>query len=304
MNQPIFEEESDDSEAQLRISRYRKRSSLHSVSVSQYLQKSFKTPSFKVKRPQNTYISIDQALEYTGDNSSYSKRVLLFMASYWIWYSFLAMGISLFLGGKINYYCYNEELIAYEQCNEQTACNLYGLGNFEITPKNTIIEEFSLVCDKSYLVAYIGSLVYLSFIFSSLVFPTIVDRKGRKNVLLFCGFTASISIIIASQCYNFYLWMFFIFTSGFGFGGLETVGRVYLSEISAKNFRINSTATLNIVWAASQVALGFLLHIVQYWRFIFFYLMGLVFLFTLIIGYFFFDESPKYLVHIGKNHVK
>lgn len=304
MNQPIFEEKSDDSDALLRISKLRRRTTMSSVHSMIQRVVSFKKPSFKVKRPQNTYISIEQALRYTGDNSTYSKRILMFMSFYWIWYSFLAMGMPLFLGGKITYFCLNPRTNSYEKCVENVACDSANRYTFKIAPENTIIEEFLLVCDRGYLVAYIGSIIYLSFIFSSLSFPMIVDLKGRKNILLICGISASTSMILASQSYNFYLWIFFLFVGGFSFGGLETVGRVYLSEISAKNFRINSTAALNIVWAASQVILGFLLRIIQYWRYVFLYLMGILFLISVILGYFFFDESPKYLVHSSKIDVK
>lgn len=303
MNHPIFEDRSDDSDAMLWVGKGRKRSSMNSVITNGNLDKPFKKPRFKVKRPQNTYINIDLALEYTGDNSTYSKRVLIFISLYWVSYSFLAMGMPLFLGGKINYYCYNEVLNAYEKCSEYMACNVYGYGKFEVTPKRTIVEEFMLVCDRSYLVAYIGSIIFLSFIISSMIFSGIVDRRGRKNVLFYCGFISSISMILSSHCYNFYLWIFCIFTAGLGFGGLEIVGRVYLSEISAKNFRANSTTALNIVWAMSQIILGFLLHFIQYWRYLFFYVMGLAFLAALLGGYLFFDESPKYLVDKGNTHV-
>jgi hypothetical protein len=36
----------------------------------------YKTPALVVARPAKTYITIDQAMIYTGDNSAYSKRCL------------------------------------------------------------------------------------------------------------------------------------------------------------------------------------------------------------------------------------
>jgi len=43
----------------------------------------FKKPAFNVVRPWNTFISIDQALEYSGDNSTYSKRCLYILMTTW-----------------------------------------------------------------------------------------------------------------------------------------------------------------------------------------------------------------------------
>jgi len=294
MNQPIFHDKSEDEDTMV-STRHKYRNSIVSLANPTQKTQAYKTPSFNVKRPQNTYITVDQALQYTGDNSTYSKRILIFMSSYWIWYCMLAMGMPLFLGGKIAYYCLNPLTNEYERCSESVACDESNATPFIVMPRDTIIAEFNLVCKRSYLIAYIGSMIYLSFIVSSWRFPTIVDLKGRKNVLLACGLAASVSCILASRMYEFYAWMAFIFIAGFSFGGLETVGRVYLAEISARNFRVNSTAALNIVWAASQIILGLLLRVVHYWRHVFFYMMGLFFLCTVALGYFFFDESPKYL---------
>jgi viroplasmin and RNaseH domain-containing protein len=52
-------------------------------SESELEKKRFKKPAFDVPRPQNTFISIDQALEYSGDNSTYSKRCLYILMLSW-----------------------------------------------------------------------------------------------------------------------------------------------------------------------------------------------------------------------------
>lgn len=49
----------------------------------------------------------------------------------------------------------------------------------------------------------------------------------------------------------FSVWMLLVFIAGMSFGGMEIIGRVYLSEISGKNFRYNSNAILNITFAGS-----------------------------------------------------
>lgn len=84
------------------------------------------------------------------------------------------------------------------------------------------------------------------------------------------------------------------------FGGLETSIRVYLSELSGRNFRFNSNAILNIIWASSQILIGFILQVVVYWRYLFRYGMGLSFGVFLVFGYLLLDESPKYLVYTNQ----
>lgn len=301
MNDYIPEDKSFDSDSRslttTKRSQYRRQSSLSWLNNLKLKKKKFKKPTFEVQRPENTYITIEHALEYTGDNSKYSKRILYFILFYWIWYSFLVMGMPLFIGGKVDYLCYDDTTDNYLSCAKVEACSLINKSNLRLSNTKTITEDFMLVCDRAYMAAWIGSVIYFSNIVSSLVFSEIADLHGRKKVIILCGLIASISLIITSVLTNFTLWVIFIFLAGFGFGGLEVICRVYLSEISAKNFRVNSTTALNIVWAGSQVLLGFILLIVQDWRQVFFYLMGILFLIFVILGAFYFDESPKYLVY-------
>ena len=93
--------------------------------------------------------------------------------------------------------------------------------------------------------------MYLSNLISGLVFPYLCDKYGRKLTLTFSSLIASISLFISGFSLNFWFWIFLVFVAGCGFGGLETAARVYLSEISAKNFRFNSNVILNIMWAFS-----------------------------------------------------
>ncbi len=89
---------------------------------------------------------------------------------------------------------------------------------------------------------------------------------------------SSVSLMLAGVSSQFSFFVGWLFMAGFGFSGLEAVGRVYLSEISGPNFKINSTAVLNSVWALSQIFLVLLLSVVKYWRYVFFFFMGLLFL--------------------------
>ena len=295
MNTDFFDPKSS---SKSRKSLYSRRHRLSNFSsLSELDQTKFKKPIFSVKRPQKTYITMEQALEYAGDNSTYSKKILFLISFFWIWYSFLVMGIPLFMGGKSTFFCpYLDEHI-FHQCSEYEACNKYNINDIIIQPKYTLISEFKLVCNRSYLVAWIGSIIYMSNILSGFIFPYLSDRHGRKKTILFSGFLASLSLLAAGFADEFIYWIICVFLGGFGFGGLETTGRVYLSEISAKNFRFNSSTVLNITWASSQIVFGILLIVVKYWRYIFIFGMGLCFLSSLIYGIFMMDESPRWLIY-------
>lgn len=158
------------------------------------------------------------------------------------------------------------------------------------------MHDFELVCGRHYLQAWIISLVYLSNILSGTVFPFLSNWKGRRFTILLSGFLASGSILIAGFVSTFYVWMFLVFIAGMAFGGLEITGKVYLSEISGKNFRFNSNALLNIFWAGSQTVFGVLVWINDYWRNMFVYGIGICFMTGLVLGVIVIDESPRYLI--------
>ncbi len=143
-------------------------------------------------------------------------------------------------------------------------------------------------------------MLFVSLIISGPIFPHLANKYGRKRTIIFSGVLSSVSLIFAGLSWNFVVWMFFVFIAGMGFAGLETAGRVYLSELSGDNFRINSMAVLNMVWAGSQILLVLLKALVSYWRYLFVYFMGISYLVVVIIGAFLLEESPKYLLHANQ----
>ena len=94
-------------------------------------------------------------------------------------------------------------------------------------------------------------MIYISNILSGFIYPILSDRKGRKFTVIFSGILSSFCLFLAAFSKHFSLWIFLVFIAGMSFGGMEITGRVYLSEISGKNFRYNSNAILNITFAGS-----------------------------------------------------
>ena len=279
-------------------------SSRNTISISEkHNLKFFKKPDIQVTRPSKTFIFLDQALLYVGDNSVYSKRILGFFCFYWIWYTFLFMGMPLLLEGDRVIFCPTGEPDSFQMCDETEACNNFALEDLLIQPANSIVAEFKLVCDRKKLVPLINAVIFLSIFVSGPVFSILSNKLGRKNTILLSCTLSSVSLLLAGLFQEFYIWLFFIFLAGGGFSGLEVVGRVYLSEISGSNFRINSMAFLNLVWAGSQIFLVLVKAVINYWRYIFIYFMGWLFLIVMLIGHFFFmEESPKFLLH--KNRIE
>ena len=253
----------------------------------------YKKPNFSVLRPDQTYISVEQAMMYVGDNSTYSKRIIFLMSVMWMPYAFLVTGISLFLDVNASFYCMDGLTGTNQPCDKQAACA--SGREIVLKPDKTIVNEFKLICNKAYLIAWISSTIYFTLVMSNTVFPVLSDRYGRKDTLMIALLVASALLIVSTFCHQFSLWMVCISLAGFCFGGVETVGRVYLSEISGPNFRVNSNAILSVVWASSQIILGFIITFFQNWRAIFAFIMGAPGVAVAIVGVFLLDESPIYL---------
>lgn len=273
-------------------------------SLDKHNLKFFKKPDIQVARPSKTYVFLDQALLYVGDNSVYSKRILGFFCFYWIFYTFLYMGMPLLLEGDRILFCPSGEGDSYVMCPEAEACANFEVDQLFIQPTTSIIAEFQLVCERRKLIPFINAAIYLSIFFAAPFFTFMSNKVGRKRTILLACIISAVSMIFAGLLQNFYLWLAFVFLAGGGFAGLEIVGRVYLSEISGSNFRINSMAFLNLVWAGSQVLLVLIKTVISYWRYIFVYFMGATFLAVALVAHFFFlDESPKFLLHKGRIEV-
>jgi len=91
----------------------------HEKSLKQY-----KKPIFSVRRPESTFISIEQSLDYIGDNSKYSKRMLSLFAFYWLWYGFFVLGIGLFVNKNIVFFCRTADDNIFYECAPELACSL------------------------------------------------------------------------------------------------------------------------------------------------------------------------------------
>jgi hypothetical protein len=221
-----------------------------------------KQPIFHVKNPEQTYLTLEQALQYSGDNSTYPKRVLYLICAYWVWYSSIIMGFSLFMG-TLNYNCTNSDHLIFE-CTQEEYCALPQ--NFVSIKGKDISSEFGLNCNKSFLKNIFYSLLLFVSAISSVPFSLFSEKVGRKTSLIFACFISSISLIFAGLSNSFGTYMFFLLLSGTGFGGLEVISRVYTAEISANRFRINSNVALNVTWAVGEVFLGFLGIFIKNWR--------------------------------------
>ena len=111
---------------------------------------------------KNTFISLDKAFEYVGDNSSFQKRTIKILSMQWIFYSFLTMGMP-FLFTTPKFICTKEidgQMVS-SSCSEEDACqNFKNESSFNAEDKS-LSQEFNLYCEKKVVLGFLGSLFFI-----------------------------------------------------------------------------------------------------------------------------------------------
>jgi MFS family permease len=189
------------------------------------------------------------------------------------------------------------------ECNLEAACKAAPL-SIQIKGKMTLTKEFRLICQKSELVSFANSLLFLSMVFSGFIFPLLSDLKGRKASLILASFFASGALVAASFVNSFLKWYICIAVAGFGIAGVEIISLVYVSEISAKRFRNHAMVALTTMWAVSQVFLGVIFEFVANWRWIFLGVIGAPYLVCSLLGWGMMLETPRYLLSMKEFEVR
>lgn len=258
----------------------------------------YKKPAFEVPHPECTYITVDKALEYCGDNSTYSKRCLIILVVLWSVNSFLTMGWPLYFEGN-TYLCKTADG-RYENCDLKTACKTEDPSEIIIQGRSTITKEFRLICGAGTWVPFASTIFFTGMLISGVVVPILGDSRGRRLSLLCSIFITTASVISLGFSPNIIVACCFFLGAGIGFSGIEIVSLVYSTEISGKRFRNHSMTILQIFWAISQVLLGFIFRFVDYWRYIFIAAIGVPCLLCFIAGWYILDETPSYLVSHGQ----
>ena len=102
--------------------------------------------------------------------------------------------------------------------------------------------------------------------------------------------------------------MAMFFAIGFGLGGFESIVYVYINEISANRFRSISANVIAISWAFAQLLYPFFTKIIQNWRGVYIFLIGIPYICTIFFAFRLLKESPRFLVlfckkSLAKNNI-
>lgn len=152
---------------------------------------------------------------------------------------------------------------------------------------STHIAQKVPLASTSYFAGMVGGGLIISYF---------ADRNGRRLSLLFSSLLTGIAVLVMGLSYRIEV-IFVLFTlAGAGFSSMEIISLVYASEVSGKRFRNHSGVALVTVWGVSQVILGFIYPFFNNWRYIFIFIIGSPCIFSFLLVYLFFDETPSFYV--------
>jgi len=196
---------------------------------------------------------------------------------------------------KNNVTCYIEELegnLQLSSCDE-------GYIHKKTIMLETVVTEFDLVCERSFLKKVSISLFCLGMMFGGFVAGVMADIHGKKIIWLFSLFFASIFGVLCS--YSTQLWMFFLcrFFIGSFVSSIILCVTVHVSEFVGSQHRPMIGIMLGVWNGIGYINLSIFAYYFNNWRSLQF-AIALSFL-PFIIVVLFIPESPRFLFSKGYN---
>jgi len=277
-----------------------------SIGVQASTTSHLKRPRYDNASSERAFFSIDDALDYAGDNSRFQKRVNYIFSVQYAIYSFLMMGFPLLLV-KPTFYCPDLDGTGVHVCLEKEFCESVCIGT--VCPRvhdngeTTIATDYELYCDKSYLTGILGSVLFFGSFLAFFFFPYIGNSKGRKFGILVANIISAASALAVAFAPNIEFMMVFLILGGFAFSGFEILIFVYTAEVSGERFRNYSTVTLGTVWAVAQIIISPLFLLSGGWNYIFLFYMAIPWFISLWPNFTMVFETPRFL-NQQKKYVK
>jgi len=183
--------------------------------------------------------------------------------------------------------------------HKQKVCRFSGQTQFRFQQqeKFSIITEFQLICDKSYLNQVANSMFFIGAFFGTIVIGWISESFGRKPVMFFC--LAIVSFIASLSAFADSFWYFILARSlsGFFLSGIAVSLYVIASEVIGFSYR-----TISDIFIWNYFSLGLMLltmkaYLLKNWRHL--QLVTTLPYLSMIACFRFFPESLRWLWRTG-----
>ena len=242
-------------------------------------------------------LSVEEAFEYSGGFGLY--QIIRLIISGMIYTGHMVFLFSLPFFERESIKCLGGEYKEMEHCPPEAPCyNRQIKYNYLDTEQSTIIAEFDLICERSFI-GWIGTSYFIGYICISYFVAVLSESYGRKVVImgeLAVCVVGSLVFVLATPG-NIWLLILGSWLLGLGTGYIGPGGNLAFDTVRSTNI---STAIIyiNIIYALMEILIGAMMYVDYAWKthmqitILWYILWGVALLFM--------TDGPRYYIFRGK----
>ena len=128
--------------------------------------------------------------------------------------------------------------------------------------------QWGLVCDRSFVASMVTTVYFCGVMFGGIIFGSLSDRFGRKNMMLVCLYTQCLLGIGVHFVRRLVVFIGLRFAQGVFIQGLQCVTFSMVMELFSPQYRTLAGCVVEAFWAAGIILLALIAKYVQHWRYI------------------------------------
>ena len=201
-----------------------------------------------------------------------------------------------FVGRTSSFQCIRGNVILTNKCFDNRVFSCDNLTFSSDT--SSIVSEWNLVCDQSWLAKASMSVLMMGFLVGALILGSTADKIGRKNNILFTLLGMLFFNVVSALTYTYNIYLFSRFMIGFFVAGNVLSIVVLMSELVGPSYRSRYGLVIMGGFPVGIILLTLLASNIMSWRPLTFLvsLLGI----PLLLSHCFLVESPRWLLSQGR----